>query len=117
MPALTGLLSTTSNTTLVGNSVFRSPTQDSIVTFIESDGGGGLEERHIKVSALFKKTVLLLLTIVGVCLLIKIALAFAWPQPTDSQQYVVSVLDFGWKTGLGLVIGLVIGKQTDSRAM
>ena len=117
MPALTALLSTTSNTTLVGNAVFRSPTQDSIVTFIESDGAGGLEERHVKVSALFKKIVLLLLTIVGVCLLIEIALAFAWPQPTQSQQYVVSVLDWGWKIGLGLIIGLVIGKQTDSRAM
>ena len=117
MPALTALSSTASNSTLVGNALFRSPTQDSVVTFIESDGAGGLEERQIKVSALFKKTVLLLLTIVGVCLLIEIALVFAWPQPTPLQQYVVSVLDWGWKIGLGLIIGLVIGKQTDSRAM
>jgi len=117
MPALTALSSTASNSTLVGNALFRSPTQDSVVTFIESDGSGGLEERQVKVSALFKKTVLLLLTIVGVCLLIRIALAFAWPQPTQLQQYVVSALDWGWKMGLGLIIGLVIGKQTDSRAM
>ena len=117
MPALTALSSTASNSTLVGNALFRSPTQDSVVTFIESDGSGGLEERQVKVSALFKKTVLLLLTIVGVCLLIKIALAFAWPQATQVQQYVVSALDWGWKMGLGLIIGLVIGKQTDSRTM
>src|SRR5262245_47210959 len=117
MPMLTALSSTTSNSGLVGSAVFRSPTQDSIVTFLDSDGAGGLEERHIKVSALFKQIVLLLLAIVGACLLMEIALAFAWPQPTQLQQYVVSVLDWGWKIGLGLIIGLVIGKQTDSRAM
>ena len=117
MPIVTALSSTTSNSGLVGSAVFRSPTQDSIVTFIDSDGAGGLEERHIKVSALFKQIVLLLLAIVGACLLIEIALAFAWPQLTQSQQYVVSVLNAGWKIGLGLIIGLVIGKQTDSRAM
>ena len=116
MPMLTALSSTTSNTGLVGSAVFRSPRQDSIVTFIDSDGAGGLEERHVKVSALFKQIVLLLLAIVGACLLIEIALAFAWPQPAPSQQYVITVLDSGWKLGLGLIIGLIIGKQTDSRA-
>ena len=116
MPMLTALSSTTSNSGLVGSAVFRSPTQDSIVTFLDSDGAGGLEERHIKVSALFKQIALLLLAIVGACLLIEIALAFAWPQPTPSQQYVITVLDSGWKLGLGLIIGLIIGKQTDSRA-
>jgi len=115
MPMLTALSSTTSNSGLVGSAVFRSPTKDSIVTFIDSDGVGGLEERHIKVSALFKQIVLLLLAIVGACLLIRIALSFAWAQPAPAQQYVVSAVDYGWKTGLGLIIGLIIGKQTDSR--
>lgn len=60
----------------------------------------------------FKLVFLGVLGITVLSVLLQIALAFVWSQPTPSQQATFESLGFGWKAGLGAIFGLLGGKIT-----
>jgi hypothetical protein len=67
--------------------------------------------KPVEISAFYKRLVVWVFIVAVGCLLLEIVLGFSWPVPTTSQQKAADALDFGWKAGFGVVIGLLAGKQ------
>jgi hypothetical protein len=53
--------------------------------------------------------VLILTILAGIA---EIAMAAAWPTPTDQQHQVFLAMDFAWKAGFGAIVGLLGGKAS-----
>jgi len=119
---VTALSSAVSNTGTIVSSL-SAPTLDTVVTLVHptverAPSVTGVTTKRtttkqvqVEVSAFFKQLVIWVLVVAIGCLLMEIWLAFMWLQPTAPQQNAIAAADFGWKAGIGVIIGLLAGKQ------
>ena len=113
------LANAASNTSVIVQSVFSNPTKDSMVLLNWQPSEEKSQETispnrlspPVHLSRFYKQVVIGVLVAAVVCLLIEVALGFAWSNPTSAQQTAIAAIDFGWKSGVGLIIGLLTGKQ------
>jgi hypothetical protein len=112
--------SVVANTATVAGSVFNiNATGSSTVNLYTGDpsaGGGNGDKpaappmRPVDL-ALFNFLTRGIFLVAILCLLLQVALGFAWPEPTAAQAITMSAVDWGFKVGLGLVVGLIGGKS------
>jgi hypothetical protein len=61
-------------------------------------------------SKLYRLILIAVIVFTGLCLVGLVSLGFTWPEPTTSQQKTLDVLIHGFTTGLGCLVGLLVGK-------
>ena len=102
------------NTFTVFENVFVNPSQLSTVNLHFGGNGGDTPARltkPVQLTPFYKRLTTGVLLVAVLCLLLQVGLGFAWPEPTAAQINVNSALDYGWKMGFGVVIGLLTGKS------
>jgi hypothetical protein len=102
-------------TTLVG-SIFINPTQSSTVNlYVASnvaDTPAETPKRRVELTPFYKLVTGGVFLVAVICLLLQLfAVGYVFPEPTAAQANAVAALDYGWKMGFGVVIGLLTGKS------
>jgi hypothetical protein len=105
--------STAANTAAIVAGTFETLRKDSVVVELKTphEKAGGVETRQVPITNFFGRIFFSVLGITILCLVLEIGLAFLWVQPSTLQQNAVAAVDFGWKAGFGVIIGLISGKQ------
>src|SRR5262249_27327010 len=98
-----------SNTATIAHSIIIAPTHSSTVNLYVSDTQATTKKPR-NVSLVYKYLVVGLFLFAVGCLALQTYLGFAWPEPTTTQEAIIASADWGLKTGIGLVAGLLVGK-------
>jgi hypothetical protein len=110
--------SVAANTFTVFENVFINPSQSSTVNLYVASKVADTPAAPttppttpVQLTPFYKGLTAGIFLVAFVCLLLEFATGFAWPEPTASQANIISAADFGWKTGFGVVVGLLTGKS------
>jgi len=108
--------SVAANTATVLGDIFVNPTHSSTVNLYivggNDAGGNGADRRTpVRMTPFYKWLTGWIFVVAFLCLLLQFfAAGYLFPEPTATQANLISNLDWGWKMGFGLVIGLLGGK-------
>jgi hypothetical protein len=106
--------SVAANTFTVFENVFINPTESSTVNLYAAsnvaDTPAAPPTTPVRLTPFYKWLTAGIFLVAVVCLLLEFATGFAWPEPTAAQANIIGAVDYGWKMGFGVVVGLLTGK-------